>query len=666
MKKVLISLLAFFTFFAGQAQITVTVGSALLQNPGTMVHLPVTVNGLNGSSGGVGVTGIELHISYESSAMVYDTTLNFSSLTPTSQWFFGGNGIEYSTNWLEPSGNKLNLPDNTVLFDIVFQYLGGITALTCDTSRCLLFDSAYNIIEGVHYVNGQVTSSQGSGESRWNGTGPWNTLTNWSNGIPGDSTNAIIETGQVTTLSNAVCKSITINTGSMVVIPANFSLTANLNYTNDGILNLQSDAMGTGSLIVRGTTSGRGDNNFGRYLDLDSDKPSIVSSPVSGATASMFGANVAEKYLESSSSWVTLAASEILETASGYRIGGSSPTNVTFQGIFHTADVTRSNLSYSGGSQSVSQGLNLLGNPYPSAIQWEQGNWVRTNLDYAVYVWSDYKYVSWNGSIGSLHDGIIPAMQGFYVKCNASGASLSIPSGARLHSSEPFYKTSDAMSNMLTMKIMNTTDLIHYDEAYVHILAGSTSGFDSNHDAWKLTGNSAHPQIFTKATDQSNLSINTQPEFVSVPVEFSSSTPGSYKIIFGNIESFNSSQPLFFEDKANNTVINIRNASDYVFTSTGTAEAGRFLIHFQEVGIGEQPMTIFSVWNTDLRIHISPKTGENYIDQWELYSLTGQLMLSGANLILPAAIAYNHLNTGIYFLRLKTKEGVYTHKLMVK
>jgi hypothetical protein len=399
---------------------------------------------------------------------------------------------------------------------------------------------------------------------------------------------------------------------------------------------------------------------------LDSAKTCFVSSPVSGATAALFGAGVAEKYTESSSSWVTLTASEVLETASGYRIGGTSPASVTFQGMFNTADLTRSNLSYSGGSQPGSKGLNLLGNPYPSAIQWEQGSWDRTNLDYAVYVWSDYKYVSWNGSIGSLQDGIIPAMQGFYVKCNAAGASLKIPSGARLHSSEPFYKTTDAVTNMLTMKIMNTTDMSHYDEAFVHILAGSTSGFDSNHDAWKLAGNTAHPQIFTKASDQSNLSINTQPEFVSVPVEFSSSTSGSYKIIFGNIDSFNNSQPLFFEDKVNSTVINIRNTGDYVFTSDGTAETGRFVIHFQEVGIEEQPVTIFSVWNADHKIYISAKTGENYIDQWELYSLTGQLMLSGANLILPSTIAYNHLNTGLYFLRLKTNEGIYTHKLMVK
>jgi hypothetical protein len=145
MKKVLITFLVF-AFTGTQAQITVTVGSALLQTQGTDVHLPVSVKGLNGQAGGKGVTGLEFHIGYVNSRLVYDTTLNFSAITPSSQWVYGANGIEYSTNWIEPAGNKLNIPDNTILFEIVLHYLGGTADLAFDTARCLLIDSAYNIM----------------------------------------------------------------------------------------------------------------------------------------------------------------------------------------------------------------------------------------------------------------------------------------------------------------------------------------------------------------------------------------------------------------------------------------------------------------------------------------------------------------------------------------
>lgn len=666
MKKVIISLLSIFMFFAGHAQITVTLGSALLQNPGTDVHLPVSVKGLNGQAGGKGVTGIELHIAYASNAIVYDTTLNFSSLTPSSQWFFGANGTEYSTNWLEPSSSKLNIPDNTVLFEIVVHYLGGTTELAFDTARCLLFDSAFNIIPGPHYVNGQITPSQGSGESRWNGTGPWNTAANWSNGIPGDSTNAVMESGMATVLSNAVCKSITINPGVTVNLSNGFSLTANRNYINNGTMNLQSDASGTGSLIVRGSVSGTGVNNFERYLNLSSGVPCIVSAPVSGATANVFGGNIAEKYIESSASWLAMSSAENLETGSGYRINGTAPSTVTFSGIFSTTDITRNNLAYSSNGQVETRGLNLLGNPYPSAIQWEQGNWGRINLDYAVYVWSGYKYVSWNGSIGALKDGIIPAMQGFFVKSNAAGASLAIPSGSRLHSTQPFYKTTDAVTNMIVVRFEKTNDASYYDETFVHILNGSTPGFDNNSDAYKLLVNNSYPQIYSKATDLSLLSINTIPQFVSIPLEVKTTVAGSYKITFGNIESFSQAQPLFFEDKITNTVINIRNSNEYVYASDGTAETGRFVLHFQEVGIDEPATTIFSVWNSTNKINISPKTTIRHIDRIEIFNLAGQLEYSVSNLDLPAAIQQENLTRGLYILRITSREGSFMQKLLIR
>jgi hypothetical protein len=666
MKKVLIILIAIFTFNAGQAQITVTVGSSLLQNPGTDVHLPVSVKGLNGQTGGIGISGLELHLSYTNTSLVYDTTVNFTAAMPSTQWFFGGNSVEYSTNWLEPAGNKLNIPDNTVLFDIVFHYLGGATELIFDSARCLLVDSAFNIIAGVHYVNGIVTPSLGSGESRWNGTGPWNASANWSQGIPGDSTNAIIETGEVTVFSSAVCKAITINQGTTVNLSPGFALTVNSNYTNNGTLSLKSVSGGTGSLIVKGTAGGTGINNFSQFLDLGSAIPASVSSPVTGATASLFGSNMAERYIEPSSAWTALSGSDNLETGTGYRISGSVPATATFQGSFSTGDITRTNLSYTGSVQAESRGLNLLGNPYPSAIQWEQGNWGRSNLDYAVYVWNDYKYVSWNGSVGALKDGIIPAMQGFFVKSNAPGASLTIPAGSRLHSSQPYYKEVDAAVDMISMKLLNTSDTSHFDEAFVQISAGSTTGFDGTRDAFKLTGNSAYPQIYTKASDQSMLSINTQPDFVSVPVEFMAGTAGSYKIVFGNLESFNVSQPLFFEDKTTSTVINIRNTGEFVFATDGSTQTGRFVLHFQEVGMDEHAGPVFVTWNSGSVIHVAPKTGDMHADQLEIYSLAGQLVFSTGDLDLPATIQPEHLTMGLYILRINTEEGIYTQKLMVR
>jgi hypothetical protein len=667
MKKVLILLFTgIILSLSGVCQITVKIGSALQQNPGSDVHLPVSVTGLDGSAGGKGVAGIELHITYSSTSLVYDTSLNFSLLTPSSQWFFGGNGTEYSTNWLEPSGNKVNIPDNTELFEIVFHYLGGPTELIFDSARCLLVDSVYNIIPGVHYINGQVTPSQGLVESKWNGTGPWITAANWSNGIPGDSTNAIIESGEVTILSTAICKSLAINPGCTVNISPGFSLTVNQDYSNNGMFNLQSASGGTGSLIVRGSVAGTGVNNFMQFLEFPEGKPHMASSPVMGSAASVFEGNIVEKYIENTASWNSLSSSEILETGVGYRINGSTPATFTFQGAFLTSDVTINNLSYTSSGQEDSRGYNLLGNPYPSAIQWDEGGWQRTNVDYAVYVWSGYKYLTWNGSIGSLTDGVIPAMKGFFIRANAAGALLRIPGNARLHSTLPYTKSMDMMTNVISMRIENITDTAHYDEAFVNILNGSTMSFDNNLDAFKLLGSMEYPQIFTKSTDQKALSINTQPEFLSIPVEVTTGIAGSYKITFGGIESFSQGQPVFFEDKTSGTIINVRNSNQLVFVSSGTNETGRFILHFQEVGIGEHEGTSLRVWNSEGRIHIEPKNGALQIDQLDIFNLMGQNVYSTSKLSLPATIQPNYLSTGLYILKVKSQDEIWVQKLMVK
>jgi hypothetical protein len=162
------------------------------------------------------------------------------------------------------------------------------------------------------------------------------------------------------------------------------------------------------------------------------------------------------------------------------------------------------------------------------------------------------------------------------------------------------------------------------------------------------------------------LSINTQPDFVSVPVEFMVGTAGSYKITFGNVESFNASQPLFFEDKVTSTVINIRNNGEYVFASNGTPESGRFVLHFQEVGMGEQSATLFSAWSNGNQITITPKTGEMQIDQLEIYNMTGQLVFSTDRLNLPATISLHPLTRGLYILKMKSTEGYHMHKLLVR
>jgi hypothetical protein len=618
---------------------------------------------LDGSTGGTQVSAIELYISYSNSNLTYDTTLNFSELAPSAQWYFSGNGIEYATNWIEPNLGVISFPDNTVLFDVVFNYLGGTTELDFNETKCLFLDSNYEIIPNVQYFNGQVTPSQGSNASRWNGTGEWTTSENWSNGIPGESTEAIIESGEVNILSNANCNSLTINTGSITNINPNKSLTVNNNFTNNGSFRIKSDEAGSGYFICLGSTDGTGMNNIEQYLGFSNSPQYWVASPVNNATASVFGNNILEKYLENSASWSALSPNDNLEDATGYRTSGYNDTTFTFTGNLHNEDITMDNLSYENSQDYSLKGLNMIGNPYPCSVSWNTGSWTKNNIDQAIYTWDGYKYISWNGITGSLTNGIVPAMQGFMVKVNASNSSITIPKDAKIINSD---KNDEEVPNLIVMKLENTTDCTHFDEAYVNINSSSTNNFDSQYDAFKYFGMSEYPQIYTKSDDGLNLSINTIPENKSVPVEFKIGNAGSYKISFSNIETFDANQPLFFQDTKTNTVVNIRNTNSFIFVSDGSQENGRLVLHFQTLGIDDEYNKTFSAWIAGHDLYISSENNSNEINSIELYNVSGQLVYSRSKIQTPGKVQLNNTLNGIYILRIFSRDNVYSQKLVIR
>jgi hypothetical protein len=666
MKKIFFGLLLFMAVFYLQAQVKVKIGSALSQQPGTDVHLPVIAFGLNAANGGKPVSAMELHLNYAENITVYDTTVNFNVLVPKSQWYFGANGSEYGCNWLEPNSGYVSIPDSTVLFELVFHYLGGQAEISFNTVTSILLDSVFEIIPNVIFVNGVITPSAGSGISKWNGTGSWNTSANWSNGIPGDSTDAIIETGTTNILSNAVSRSLLINPGCSTIVEADYTLTVHQDFNNNGFFIIESDESGTGSFISAGNVGGSGQNSVERYLDFSFNTKHFISSPVQNTQASVFGGSIAEKYLEPTSAWEALLASDNIQTGQGYRLSGTGSSAAIFTGTMNTLDVSISGLPFTSSLNLSMKGLSLVGNPYQSAIQWDKGTWVKTNLDHSIYLWDGYKYLSWNGSIGSLTEGIIPSMQGFFVKSNAAGSTLTIPKSSRVHSQQAFHTMNELPANVLTLKLENTTDNLHFDETFINVSAGSSNNFDEMFDAFKLFGSDAYPQVFTLASDGNELSINTQPSFSNIPVIVKPGSAGAFKISFSNIESFSPGQPLFFEDKGSSTTINIRNTNSYVFSSDGIMETGRFVLHFEVIGLEDHLNNPFRVWMSDNQLNIASKGNNHIINNLEVFNLAGQKIFQTSRISIPFRTILNVPASGLYILRLTTTDGVYSQKLFIE
>ncbi|HTF80395.1 MAG TPA: T9SS type A sorting domain-containing protein, partial [Cytophagales bacterium] len=120
---------------------------------------------------------------------------------------------------------------------------------------------------------------------------------------------------------------------------------------------------------------------------------------------------------------------------------------------------------------TASAGWNLLGNPYPSAIDWDNaGAWTKTNVDDAIYIWdptlgtsgSYYAYVSGISSDARDHGSVISSGQGFFVKANAAAPVLRVTENAKVSSTFAKSNFRQALSCYVTLRVTNQNGDVDY------------------------------------------------------------------------------------------------------------------------------------------------------------------------------------------------------------
>lgn len=159
---------------------------------------------------------------------------------------------------------------------------------------------------------------------------------------------------------------------------------------------------------------------------------------------------------------------------------------------------TTPTLSYTDTGNPSDNGWNLVGNPYGTSIDWDGANgWSRNNVDNTVYVWSDSAsngvgaYLTWNGITGTLGHGKISPWQGFWVKANAMGPSISFNDSVKSRGAT-FHKQSPVPQIQLHLE-----DGEKYSKSVIMFHELAKSGKDGL-DAYKLS--SLHPDYLLLGT----------------------------------------------------------------------------------------------------------------------------------------------------------------------
>ena len=433
---------------------------------------------------------------------------------------------------------------------------------------------------------------------------------------------------------------------------------------------INSGTNGNASLIVDGSVSGNAsvERYFEGYDDAAPDGWHIIASPVNNMAiaTSEFDPTATEDDLyqwdEPSGWWQNYKQGHFthFSNGDGYLFAIQSTEARSFEGTINNTDVPKSGLSLDEG------GWHLLGNPFPSALEWNTTDWAVTGMGAVAEIWDNTA-----GNYTPINPGdIIPSTNGFFVDVDNATNSLTIPLSARLHDATNNYKSirAEEMIETLVMKIANDENTF-FDINRIGFKAEASEEWDIDFDARKLPGSATAPQIWT-VSDNENFAQNYLPyvyDAYQVPLHFKAGTNSMHHFVFEGMESFSGDSRIYLEDLLLKKTIDLRTQQAYDFMASTEDDEARFILHFNGVTATDEILDpdAISIYSSQNTVYIQSGQMPNEKCNVEVFNLRGQLVFSEKMEPSTLSSFTLHEKTGIYIVRLHNNNRSITQKVMI-
>jgi len=499
-------------------------------------------------------------------------------------------------------------------------------------------------------------------------TTDWNTAGNWEGGtVPAATTNVVIPTDAANypiLSADGSCNNINIQSVAELSINSGQTLNVNGNFT------IESDATGTGSFLNEGSLNmvSKGSIIFQRYIEAwttQEDGWHLIATPVNSFTVAgsdfVPGNNDDLFYWsESDNLWMNYKVSSFdFSNGHGYLCAYETTDTKEFSGTFNASDIGFTDLSVGSGS-----GWHLLGNPFPCALKWNDGNWGLSGIENTAQVYNE----SAGNYLALSANDIIPASQGFFVKATASTNSITIPITARTHDNTSFYKSIMEDNPQITMKVTSDeTDF--YDINKIRMLSGASLNYDPAYDGHKMFGQQSAPQLYSISTDGEELSLNAISTEMSQTLQlgFEAGVDGTYHIFMEEFFGFDTTSIILLEDLKEDLLFTLDQDTTYDFNALTTDNPERFLLHFVDVTAVEQVQdqgAITALYKSGNIILIN-HSDEIKQARVELIALTGRKLKSWQIQLQAINSIQVDLYPAVYILRVTT-DCHYTTKILVQ
>ncbi len=276
-----------------------------------------------------------------------------------------------------------------------------------------------------------------------------------------------------------------------------------------------------------------------------------------------------------------------IEAGRGYQawVMGNSPVTIDLSGTLNQGDVIIP-VSNTDSGTPVSDGWNLVANPYASSIGWDQLNgwdksFVRSVI--AVNVNGKFKYYNSSGAGQGtqlvLQKGLIAKHQAFWVQAISSG-NLVVGEQTKAKAADVTSPVSPANQMLLSL-----SDGTNSDQALIVVSPGATSGYDPDLDAPKFDNRGM--DIATVSADGTRMAFNfLEPLGCGEVIEvyIGDVVSGGHTLSVNTLELFDVPYLVTLRDNFLNVDHNVNNQPNYTFTVDDTDPAtyeNRFSLIFE-------------------------------------------------------------------------------------
>jgi hypothetical protein len=449
-----------------------------------------------------------------------------------------------------------------------------------------------------------------------------------------------------------------------------------------GNLTLLSTAEQTALIDGSGTGQVSGNLTMQRYLPAGFGYK-YFSSPFQASQVSEFSDNMKladpfpafYSFDESlaTSGWITyIDPAGLLNPLEGYAINfGASESPIVFDvsGTVNNGSMSKTLYNH---NNEFSKGFSLVGNPYPSPIDWDApSGWTKTNIDDALYFFQASSTDEYGGTYVTYANGvssndsvsnIIPSMQGFFVHVSDGTYPVTGTYGmnneVRINDlTHPLIKSGAGTKSLVRLIAEYSNDTLSADPVVIYFDEKATANFDGQLDALKLMNTDWFvTNFYTIGPDGKNLSICALPvptdTLCTVPLGLSINTDGKIVFRIKTLEGDIANKDIYIYDKGTGSEQDLKSGKEYSVDLAAGEYNNRFYINFHEINTGIENNTmengLFRIYGSNGILKMEIISMPSREGTLRLYDLTGQVLL-----------VRDYYEPGFYELSTNLKKGLY-------